>query len=196
MKFVEPIRNLEDIKKIKKILKADREIRNLLLFTAGINFALRIGDLTKLQIKDLFEEDGSIKEFFYIKESKTQKSSKRTITDSVKEVLELYREKYPRIVEGPDNYLFFAQKTSPLGSKNIERGMGLLIVKHLTGLVNLKGNFGSHTLRKTYGYQARKADMPIELIQHKLNHSSIRVTERYLGITADEIEDMDKKLNL
>jgi integrase len=60
----------------------------------------------------------------------------------------------------------------------------------------LKGNFWWHTLRKTRGYQARLNAIPLEIIQHKLNHSSLAVTQRYLGITADEIADACNKLDL
>ena len=62
--------------------------------------------------------------------------------------------------------------------------------------VGLKGNFGNHTLRKTWGYHARMKAVPLEVIQHKLNHSSLAITQRYLGITADEIAEACNKLDL
>jgi len=62
--------------------------------------------------------------------------------------------------------------------------------------VGLGGNFGGHTLRKTWGYQARKKLVPLEIIHRKLNHSSLAVTQRYLGITADEIKEACDKLDL
>ena len=48
---VEPIRKIEDIKALKRLL-SDRP-RDLLLFTMGINNGLRIGDLLKLKVKDV-----------------------------------------------------------------------------------------------------------------------------------------------
>ena len=48
---VEPIRKIEDIKALKRLL-SDRP-RDLLLFTMGINNGLRIGDLLKLKVKDM-----------------------------------------------------------------------------------------------------------------------------------------------
>jgi integrase len=62
--------------------------------------------------------------------------------------------------------------------------------------VGLVGNFGTHTLRKTWGYQARQAGVPLELIMHKLNHSNIAMTKRYLGITDDELRAITEGLNL
>jgi hypothetical protein len=36
----------------------------------------------------------------------------------------------------------------------------------------------------------------LELIQAKLGHSSPAITRRYIGITADEIEDVESRVNL
>ena len=36
----------------------------------------------------------------------------------------------------------------------------------------LKGNYGTHSLRKTWGYQARMQGVDLALIMHKLNHES------------------------
>jgi len=60
-----------------------------------------------------------------------------------------------------------------------------------------EGSYGGHTLRKTWGYMARKYHgVPIELIQAKLGHSTPAVTRRYIGITDDEIEDVENHVNL
>lgn len=196
MKFVEPIRDLKKIENIKKILKSEKRYKNLLLFTAWINFALRIGDLIKLKVWDLYNEDLSIKDFLYIKEAKTWKSSKRTITDSVKDILILYKENYPKILENRENYLFFRSKEFPLWKNHISRRQWLNLVSDWCESVGLVWNFWSHTLRKTWRYQARKNDIPLEIIQYKLNHSSLKITERYIWITWDEIEFADRTLNL
>lgn len=74
--------------------------------------------------------------------------------------------------------------------------MSWVLLSRICEEVGLKGNFGNHTLRKTWGYQARQNAIPLEIIQHKLNHSSLAVTQRYLGITADEIEAACNKLDL
>jgi integrase len=63
-------------------------------------------------------------------------------------------------------------------------------------LVGIRDRIGTHSLRKTWGYQARKSGVPLELIQAKLGHSSPGVTRRYIGITADEIESMENRVTL
>jgi site-specific recombinase XerD len=53
-----------------------------------------------------------------------------------------------------------------------------------------------HTLRKTWGYHARMRGVDLALIMHKLNHSSLAYTKRYIRITDDELADMVRRLNL
>lgn len=55
---------------------------------------------------------------------------------------------------------------------------------------------GTYTLRKTWGYQARKQGIPIELIQAKLGHRSPAVTRRYIGITDEEIGEIEDRVEL
>jgi site-specific recombinase XerD len=62
--------------------------------------------------------------------------------------------------------------------------------------VGLKGNYGNHSLRKCWWYHWRMQGIPLEIIQHKLNHSSLAVTQRYLWITADEIAMACNRLDL
>lgn len=196
MQFVEPIRDIKKVAQIKNMLRGENKIRDLLLFELGINSALRISDLLGIQIKDLFDDWWNIKDFFDIKEEKTNKSNRITITPKVQETLKLYKDLYPYIIQKPVYYVFFHSKRTPKGEKHIDRKQAWKMIHQWCVDVWLKGNFWGHTLRKTWGYQARLNSIPLEIIQHKLNHSSLTVTQRYLGITADEIAEACNKLDL
>ena len=50
MNKVEPIRSIEKIEEMKKLLGTDR---NVMLFTLGINSGLRISDIIKLTVDDV-----------------------------------------------------------------------------------------------------------------------------------------------
>lgn len=196
MKFVEPIREMKKVAQIKNILRDSKKIRDLLLFELWINSALRISDLLGIQVKDLFDDKWNINSFFDIKEDKTNKVNRITITPKVQETLKLYKDTYNFIIDKPDYYVFFHSKRTPKGEIHIDRKQAWKMIHQRCMDVWLKGNFGWHTLRKTWGYQARLNAIPLEIIQHKLNHSSLAVTQRYLGITADEIADACNKLDL
>ena len=55
---------------------------------------------------------------------------------------------------------------------------------------NLEGNYGAHTLRKTWGYMQRtRYGVGFEIICKRYNHSSPAVTMRYLGIEDKEVHN-------
>ena len=196
MKFVEPIRDIKKISQIKNQLKWENKIRDLLLFELWINSALRISDLLEIKVKDLFDDNLNANSFFDIKEEKTSKYNRITITPKVKITLKSYKEKYDWILNDNQNYIFFNSKKSPIWKYSIWRKQTWVFMSNLCKWVWLKWNFWNHTLRKTWWYQARKQWIPLEIIQHKLNHSSLTVTQRYLWITADEIEEACNRLDL
>ena len=53
MTTVEPIRNVEDIRKLEKFFKKKKGKRDLLFFTMGINWGLRISDIVALNVGDV-----------------------------------------------------------------------------------------------------------------------------------------------
>jgi site-specific recombinase XerD len=76
------------------------------------------------------------------------------------------------------------------------RGQAWKIISTIYKQGGLPGNFGTHRLRKTWGYHARMSGVDLALIMHKLNHESIPYTKRYLGITDGELQAVVNKLNL
>ena len=65
------------------------------------------------------------------------------------------------------------------------------LVKSWCSEINLKGNYGSHTLRKTWGYHQRVTfgvDLPRLMVC--FNHSTQRQTLDYLCIQPEEIKDV------
>jgi len=196
MNFVEPIRDIKKISQIKNMLRWENNIRDLLLFELWINSALRISDLLTLKIKDLFDDNLIAKEFFDIVEEKTNKVNRITITPKVFDTLKLYQNTYPEIVWEKDNYIFFQKKSFPLWNRPIWRKMSWILISKMCLNVWLNWNYWNHTLRKSWWYQARINSIPLEIIQHKLNHSSLAITQKYLWITADEIAEACKKLDL
>ena len=196
MKFVEPIRDIKKVSQIKNMLRGEEKIRDLLLFELWINSALRISDLLKIKTKDLFDEKWNINAFFDIKEEKTNKINRITITPKVQETLGTYKNKYPNVVSRSDFYIFFHSKKAPKWAYHIDRKQAWKMISKRCHDVWLKWNFWWHTLRKTRWYQARLNAISLEIIQHKLNHSSLTITQRYLWITADEIAEACNKLDL
>lgn len=195
MNFVEPIRDRKRIAQIKNLLRGQKRYRDLLLFVVGINTALRISDLLKLHIGDFLDDQGRIRGRFWIKEQKRGKRQEVVVNESIREALEEYLAAYQGVGEKLENFVFFNPTTNGF-SHHIKRGQGWKFITSICREVGLSGNFGTHSLRKTWGYHARMQGVDLALIMHKLNHESIAYTKRYLGITDDELQAVAKRLNL
>jgi hypothetical protein len=58
-------------------------------------------------------------------------------------------------------------------------------------MINLRGNYGSHTLRKTWGYHQRVTfGQALPVLCEVLGHSTQRQTLAYLCIQAEEIRSV------
>ncbi len=195
MIFVESIRDRKKIAQIKNFLRGQQRYRDLLLFVVGINSALRISDLLTLRIGHFIDEEGHIKQRFQIQEQKRGKRHKVVINKSIKEALEDYIEAYQGVADNPDHFVFFNTKSNNF-SIPIKRGQAWKFTTSICQEVGLHGNYGAHSLRKTWGYHARLQGVDLALIMNKLNHSSIATTKRYLGITDDELREVVQRWNL
>ena len=104
-------------------------------------------------------------------------------------------EAYSGVADNPKHFLFFNTKTKNYAVP-IKRGQAWKFITTICKQVGLRGNFGTHSLRKTWGYHARMQGVDLALIMHKLNHESVAYTKRYLGITDDELKAVSKRLTL
>lgn len=177
---VEPIRKQKDIKAISRLLKSNP--RNYLLWVMGINNGLRVYDLIKIKYSQV--EGLKIGAVIKIVESKTGKDNVLVINKSVHKALHLY---IKEINPGSDDYLFYSRKgSSHISSQSVGR-----LIRSWTEAINLKGQYGAHTLRKTWGYHQRvHHGAGFEILCKRYNHSSPAVTMCYLGIEDREVCDL------
>jgi len=195
MNFVEPIRDRKKIAQIKNQFRGQHRYRDLLLFVVGTNTALRISDLLQLRIGHFINDHKRIRHRFWIKEQKRNKRHEVVINQSIRESLDEYLEAYLGVADDAEDFFFFNTKANGY-SDPIKRGQAWKFIVSICHEVGLPGNFGTHSLRKTWGYHARMQGVDLALIMHKLNHESIAYTKRYLGITDDELQAVAQKLNL
>ena len=154
MNFVEPIRSTKRISQIKNLLRGQDRYRDLLLFVVGINTALRISDLLRLQIGQFVDERQNIRRSFVLREQKRGKRHEVVINDSIQEALQAYLVAYPDITDNPKHFVFFSTQV-PGYATPIKRGQAWKFITSICRDVGLRGNYGTHSLRKTWGYHAR-----------------------------------------
>lgn len=185
---VSPIRDKKQIEVMKSFLKA-RDIRNYLLFMVGISSALRISDILKLQVSDIW--DGrKPKEFIMLNEKKTGKSKQFPITKNLNKAIIEFMKEYDLKL---DDYIFQSRKGN---KKAITRQHAAYILSEAGDYIGIKEPISTHSMRKTWGYWAYKSGVSLVLIMEALNHSSIASTKKYLGITQDDLDNVYMALNL
>ncbi|MGN1152867.1 MAG: tyrosine-type recombinase/integrase [Candidatus Gastranaerophilaceae bacterium] len=177
---VEPIRKISDIKKIENYF-FKHSIRDLLIFTIGINCGLRISDILSLDVGDVKNRN-----FIQIIEKKTGKFKKVPINSKLKPMLQVFTKN--RAANEP---LFL----SVYGNR-LDRIMAYRIINTACKNLNIEEHVGTHTLRKTFGYHHYKQFKDIAILQKILNHSSPQITMRYIGLEQDTIEKSYSKFIL
>lgn len=188
MEFVQPIRVKKQIDSIKKILKATN-LRDYCLFILGINSGLRISDLLKLNIHDVMDERGRVRDRISIRETKTGKTKDFPVGDTARKAIVEYLGTRAYTLDDP---LFLSRK----GGQALKRQQAYKIINDAARAVGIKENIGTHTLRKTFGYHAYQAGVSLAVLQKLFNHSAPSVTLSYIGITQDELDDVYLNLNL
>lgn len=188
MEFVQPIREKKQIDSMKKILKASH-LRDHCLFVLGINSGLRISDLLKLNIRDVMDDKGRVRDRISIRETKTGKSKDFPVGDTARKAIMEYLSTRIYTLNDP---LFLSRK----GRNGLKRQQAYKIINEAARAVGIKENIGTHTLRKTFGYHAYQSGVSLAVLQKLFNHSAPSVTLLYIGITQDELDDVYLNLNL
>lgn len=128
---------------------------------------MRVGDVLRLK-KGNFNNN-----FLYLKEQKTGKIQNRKINRELVQKIEEYC--LVRELENEEN-LF------DIKVRWVQRY--IQIIAQILGMRDIS----THSFRKTYAHlQYINNQCNIELVRKLLNHSSIAITQRYLGITDEEV---------
>lgn len=178
---VEPIRDLEAVGRIKAML-ADTP-RDYCLFVTGINSAYRASELLSITVRHA--EALRPGDRFELKQAKNSKYRAITINNNVADAMGRCLDWHP--TGEADAPLFWSRKSrTALCVPSLTR-----LVKCWCAELGLRGNYGSHTLRKTWGYHQRKTyDKPLSLLTRAYGHASEAQTLEYLCIQPEEFDEL------
>ncbi|WP_066159224.1 tyrosine-type recombinase/integrase [Halalkalibacter krulwichiae] len=187
MEFVEPIKDIKKINEIKKKLEGKSD-RDLLLFVLGINTGIRVSDLLKLKVEDVWDE-GNPREFLFVFDEKSSERKAHFLNTKVKSALSNYLQNQEIEL---DDYLFRSKKLN----QPITRQQAYRIINNAAKEVGVSGNIGTHTLRKTFGYHAYRKGIAISILKSIYNHTTPTETLRYIGIDKHEEHRIKIDVNL
>lgn len=159
----------------QNIVKPNKRIATALTLEA--NLGLRIGDILKLRLSDIVRDGDRYR--LDIVEQKTGKKREFTVPIEIYVYIQNY---------ALENNIKATAKLFDISERAVN--------KHLQKVCTHLGfsGIGSHSFRKffvTSIYNNNKHD--INLVRVLLQHSSIAVTQRYIGIQSEEIEEALQK---
>lgn len=191
-----PIKDKVTLNEFKKYYRFQNpNPRNYALIILALNTALRISDILQLTWQDIFDDRYQhMREHLEITEQKTGKINVIALNNNICQTFTEYKDFYfSQAVYCPSAYLFPSRKGS---NQSLSRSQAFRIVKKAAAAVNLPSHISCHSLRKTFGYHAWKQGTPPALLMDIYNHSSYKITKRYLCIEQDERDAVYRQIEL
>jgi len=216
----DPIKDINDINRILDYFLSHGQYRNLLLFTMGINFGLRCGDLLELKFGHIMDKDGNITPEIRLIEEKNKNHRICYMNDFVVEAATMYVNSITSSGYKLDlnDFLFTSLSNNNsfkyydnLHYKNSTTGKRMkarkypgshigvdavedVLKKVINSELGINVHAGTHLMRKTFAYQvitnAPDRNRAIEMLQQILGHKSQATTLYYAGITGEEIQSV------
>ena len=202
----EPLREQNDFNAIAAYLRTTGNVRNrqrnYTLFICGITTGLRVGDLLRLTIGDVYDiERGTTHAHITIINQKTRKRTTDLITPSaaaaISDLVEQIRDTNSGALD-PTWPLFQSQRgtksdgtITPLSESQVYR-----FLTKAAAACGIQSHISTHSMRKTYGYVANStlaqqgvpAAQIMETLQAKFHHNSQATTMRYIGLQQEQID--------
>jgi len=165
------------------LLKDNKKFRIGFYIIFSINTGLRISDTLQIRHIDLVDDK------LVIKEKKTKKRREITINDVVRKAYSKLISKLDElnIKYDEDDYIFISQKGSVYRTQSIND-----ILKTIFKSKSL--NISSHSLRKCFARrvysQLNEREYALVLLSDIFSHTSVAITRKYLGLRAQEIQNV------
>lgn len=186
MRYVQPIKDKEQLQEFEDYLK-NKNSRDYIMFLLGVNLGLRISDILPLKVKDVRNKQ-SVKVY----EEKTGKFNQIIINHELKRALA----EYTKGMKDNDYLIKSRKKTETGRQQHIDRVQAYRILKNAAKAVGYRGDIGTHSLRKTFGYRFyQKSGGDVGALMRLFNHDDQTITLRYIGIEQEQVDDIIMNLH-
>ena len=177
--------------------------RPLLFFAIGIHTGLRLTDILSVTWENLLEGDSQLTsthlkdDFFLIVEKKTQKKRTIYINPELRSIIDYIYKSRARKTKRT-GYVFQSPKFGGPVKEQSQREKFYEFI-YMMGLDNVRDKIGVHSLRKTFAWNMFRSlggtENAKEIVRQVLGHSSIEVTDVYLGMDKNTLRDAYLALN-
>jgi integrase len=181
-----------DVQTIKQLLENAGNLRDLALFSVGIDTMLRGVDLLSLRVEDVMDHRGAIVEQFAIGQRKTGKITMVALLPYSRRVLHGWIAASRKL---PWHYLFTGirkNKDRPITTNQYRR-----LVKGWAASAKLDPHhFSTHSLRRTKATFVYQQTHNVEAVRQLLGQSSLTATSAYLGIDQQAALEIARQFEL
>lgn len=171
----ESIRDKNKIYEILEGLKRENKERELILFMLGISTGLKMNDILRIKVRNIYK--GHIQ----IKLMNTGRYKKINLHEDLQNIIEKY-------IEGKrkDKYLFESviNKNKPITLTQVYRLLKDIEYEYEVGV-----NLGTESLRKTYGYNLYKT-YGLNALYKEFGYGNGLNMMRYIGLEEKEINEL------
>ena len=154
---------------------------------------LRSSGLLSLKVKDLVNEDGSVKESVKVRQQKTKNYTLDiSLSKNSQDVIKKYL-----LNKEPESWIFVGNKShytkSPITQKQYSR-----IVKDCVSSLGISnvGDYSTHSIRRTKSSLIYQKTQNVEVCRRLLGHSNVTATSAYLGIEDSDALEVTRKMNI
>jgi len=169
---------------IKRVLNAAlgtrHSERNSLMVKLSYWAGLRACEIAALNVDDVIDGDGSIKQQVYLKKEQTKGNQAQVV---------YFNSKLRKAIE---QYLKGKVKHGRLLKSQIASGSGFSstaiqnIFRHLYSVAGIK-NASSHSGRRTMITKLAEQGIAVPVIQQLARHASLNTTQRYISVSSDKL---------
>ena len=184
-----PIKDTNTLHEVEETLLHNFKFgrRNYAIFKLGLVTMLRVSDLLSLRRNEVFNDDDSIKSQAFTVDQKTQKHNILYLKPAIYD-LSIYI-KWLNEHDPESKWLF---PSSQHHDQHVSIKQYYKVLKQVGDLLGID-YLGTHTMRKTGAYRVYvQSHYDIALVMELLNHSSQKMTLKYLGL--DQVSK-EKKLD-
>jgi integrase len=181
-----------DVQTIKQLVENAGNLRDLALFSVGIDTMLRGVDLLSLRVEDVMDHRGAIVDQFSIGQRKTGKTTVVALLPYSRRVLHGWIAASGKL---PWHYLFTGirkNKDQPITTNQYRR-----LVKGWAASAKLDPQqFSTHSLRRTKAAFVYQQTHNVEAVRQLLGQSSLTATSAYLGIDQQAALEIARQFEL
>jgi site-specific recombinase XerD len=154
---------------VQNLLNAISNPKHKLIIQLIYSAGLRLGELTKLKIRDINHHNNTI----FVRCAKGKKDRYTLLSPKLKVKINEYISLYK-----PDYWLFEGQDGGKYSDRSVQSILKTAVVKS-----GINPDTTVHTLRHSFATHLIQSGVDIRIIQEYLGHSSIKTTEIYTHIT-------------